>query len=587
MEKKRVYSFGDGKAEGRADMRNLLGGKGANLAEMNLIGVPVPPGFTITTDVCSEYYSIGGEEVRNLLNDEVKSAIKGIETLMSHNFGDPSNPLLVSVRSGARASMPGMMDTILNLGLNDEVVAGLSKKTGNERFAWDSYRRFVQMYGDVVLGMKPAEKTEQDPFEAIIEQVKEEAGVKLDNELSVENLKDLVVRFKKAVYERTGKDFPADPYEQLWGAIMAVFNSWMNERAILYRKMEGIPAEWGTAVTVQAMVFGNMGNTSATGVCFSRDAGNGENLFNGEYLINAQGEDVVAGIRTPQQITKIGSQRWAERGGISEADRAAKYPSMEECMPEIYAELNAIQQKLEDHYSDMQDMEFTVQEGKLWLLQTRNGKRTGSAMVKIACDLLREGKITEEQAIMRIEPNKLDELLHPVFDKEALKKAQLLTKGLPASPGAATGQIVFFADDAAAWNAEGKKVIIVRQETSPEDLEGMTASQGILTTRGGMTSHAAVVARGMGKCCITGAGEMMVNMVERTLTIGKTVLHEGDKISINGSTGEVFLGEVATVAAEMDDDFRTLMTLADKHASKFAPMQTRLATLQRLATLVP
>ena len=566
MEKKRVYSFGDGKAEGRADMRNLLGGKGANLAEMNLIGVPVPPGFTITTDVCSEYYSIGGEEVRNLLNDEVKSAIKGIETLMSHNFGDPSNPLLVSVRSGARASMPGMMDTILNLGLNDEVVAGLSKKTGNERFAWDSYRRFVQMYGDVVLGMKPAEKTEQDPFEAIIEQVKEEAGVKLDNELSVENLKDLVVRFKKAVYERTGKDFPADPYEQLWGAVMAVFNSWMNERAILYRKMEGIPAEWGTAVTVQAMVFGNMGNTSATGVCFSRDAGNGENLFNGEYLINAQGEDVVAGIRTPQQITKIGSQRWAERGGISEADRAAKYPSMEECMPEIYAELNAIQQKLEDHYSDMQDMEFTVQEGKLWLLQTRNGKRTGSAMVKIACDLLHEGKITEEQAIMRIEPNKLDELLHPVFDKEALKKAQLLTKGLPASPGAATGQIVFFADDAAAWNAEGKKVIIVRQETSPEDLEGMTASQGILTTRGGMTSHAAVVARGMGKCCITGAGEMMVNMVERTLTIGKTVLHEGDRISINGTTGEVFLGEVATVAAEMDDDFRTLMTLADKHA---------------------
>ena len=566
MEKKRVYSFGDGKAEGRADMRNLLGGKGANLAEMNLIGVPVPPGFTITTDVCSEYYSIGGEEVRNLLNDEVKSAIKGIETLMSHNFGDPSNPLLVSVRSGARASMPGMMDTILNLGLNDEVVAGLSKKTGNERFAWDSYRRFVQMYGDVVLGMKPAEKTEQDPFEAIIEQVKEEAGVKLDNELSVENLKDLVVRFKKAVYERTGKDFPADPYEQLWGAVMAVFNSWMNERAILYRKMEGIPAEWGTAVTVQAMVFGNMGNTSATGVCFSRDAGNGENLFNGEYLINAQGEDVVAGIRTPQQITKIGSQRWAERGGISEADRAAKYPSMEECMPEIYAELNAIQQKLEDHYSDMQDMEFTVQEGKLWLLQTRNGKRTGSAMVKIACDLLHEGKITEEQAIMRIEPNKLDELLHPVFDKEALKKAQLLTKGLPASPGAATGQIVFFADDAAAWNAEGKKVIIVRQETSPEDLEGMTASQGILTTRGGMTSHAAVVARGMGKCCITGAGEMMVNMVERTLTIGKTVLHEGDRISINGTTGEVFLGEVATVAAEMDDDFRTLMALADKHA---------------------
>ena len=566
MEKKRVYSFGDGKAEGRADMRNLLGGKGANLAEMNLIGVPVPPGFTITTDVCSEYYSIGGEEVRNLLNDEVKSAIKGIETLMSHNFGDPSNPLLVSVRSGARASMPGMMDTILNLGLNDEVVAGLSKKTGNERFAWDSYRRFVQMYGDVVLGMKPAEKTEQDPFEAIIEQVKEEAGVKLDNELSVENLKDLVVRFKKAVYERTGKDFPADPYEQLWGAVMAVFNSWMNERAILYRKMEGIPAEWGTAVTVQAMVFGNMGNTSATGVCFSRDAGNGENLFNGEYLINAQGEDVVAGIRTPQQITKIGSQRWAERGGISEADRAAKYPSMEECMPEIYAELNAIQQKLEDHYSDMQDMEFTVQEGKLWFLQTRNGKRTGTAMVKIAMDLLHEGEIDEKTALMRCEPNKLDELLHPVFDKEALAQAHVLTRGLPASPGAASGQVVFFADDATRWHEDGRQVIMVRIETSPEDLAGMSAAEGILTARGGMTSHAAVVARGMGKCCVSGAGAIMVDYKARTLEIDGTIIREGDYISLNGSTGEVYLGEVKTRPAEVTGDFAELMDLCKKYS---------------------
>ncbi|MBB6275088.1 pyruvate, phosphate dikinase [Porphyromonas circumdentaria] len=566
MEKKRVYSFGNGKAEGRADMKNLLGGKGANLAEMNLIGVPVPPGFTITTEVCGEYYSIGGERVRELLDTEVKAAVKGIESLMNNNFGDVSNPLLLSVRSGARASMPGMMDTILNLGLNDEVVAGLARKTGNERFAWDSYRRFVQMYGDVVLGMKPTEKTEIDPFEKIIEEVKHEAGVKLDNELSVENLKDLVARFKKAVFEQTGKNFPVDPYEQLWGAVMAVFNSWMNERAILYRKMEGIPAEWGTAVTVQAMVFGNMGESSATGVCFSRDAGTGENLFNGEYLINAQGEDVVAGIRTPQEITKIGSIRWAERGAISEADRASKYPSMEESMPAIYAELDAIQRKLEEHYLDMQDMEFTVQEGKLWILQTRNGKRTGRAMVKIACDLLKEGKITEEQALLRIETNKLDELLHPVFDKNALKSAKLLTKGLPASPGAATGQIVFFADDAAAWKAEGKKVVIVRQETSPEDLQGMEASEGILTTRGGMTSHAAVVARGMGKCCITGAGEMIVDYKERTLTVGGTVLREGDCISINGSTGEVFLGEVATVAAEMDEDFKTILALADKYA---------------------
>lgn len=566
MEKKRVYTFGNGKAEGRADMKNLLGGKGANLAEMNLIGVPVPPGFTITTEVCSEYYSLGYERVRELLTEEVKAAVKGIESHMGNIFGDIENPLLVSVRSGARASMPGMMDTILNLGLNDEVVAGLARKTGNERFAWDSYRRFVQMYGDVVLGMKPEDKTEIDPFEKIIEEVKEEAGVTLDNELSVDNLKELVKRFKKAVHERTGKDFPVDPFEQLWGAVMAVFNSWMNERAILYRKMEGIPAEWGTAVTVQAMVFGNMGDTSATGVCFSRDAGSGENLFNGEYLINAQGEDVVAGIRTPQQITKIGSIRWAERGGIAEDVRANQYPSMEECMPEIYAQLFAIQQKLEGHYRDMQDMEFTVQEGKLWLLQTRNGKRTGAAMVKIACDLLKEGKISEEEALLRIEPQKLDELLHPVFDKQALKKAKMITKGLPASPGAAMGQIVFFADDAAAWKAQGKKVVIVRQETSPEDLEGMEASEGILTTRGGMTSHAAVVARGMGKCCITGAGEMIIDYKERTLTVGSTVLREGDFISINGSTGEVFLGEVATVEPEIDEDFKNILQLADKHA---------------------
>ena len=506
MDKKRVYTFGNGQAEGKADMRNLLGGKGANLAEMNLIGVPVPPGFTITTEVCSEYYELGKDKVVELLKADVEKAIANIENLMNSKFGDVENPLLVSVRSGARASMPGMMDTILNLGLNDEVVEGLSRKTGRPRFAWDSYRRFVQMYGDVVLGMKPVNKEDIDPFEEIIEKVKEEKGVKLDNELEVEDLKELVKRFKVAVKEQTGQDFPTCAYEQLWGAICAVFRSWMNERAILYRKMEGIPAEWGTAVSVQAMVFGNMGDTSATGVCFSRDAGNGEDLFNGEYLINAQGEDVVAGIRTPQQITKIGSQRWAERAGISEEERVAKYPSMEEAMPEIYKELDALQTKLENHYRDMQDMEFTVQEGKLWFLQTRNGKRTGAAMVKIAMDLLRQGMIDEKTALERCEPNKLDELLHPVFDKKALKEAKVLTRGLPASPGAATGQIVFFADDAAKWAADGKKVVMVRIETSPEDLAGMAVAEGILTARGGMTSHAAVVARGMGKCCVSGAG---------------------------------------------------------------------------------
>ena len=519
MDKKRVYTFGNGQAEGKADMRNLLGGKGANLAEMNLIGVPVPPGFTITTEVCSEYYELGKDKVVELLKADVEKAIANIENLMNSKFGDVENPLLVSVRSGARASMPGMMDTILNLGLNDEVVEGLSRKTGRPRFAWDSYRRFVQMYGDVVLGMKPVNKEDIDPFEEIIEKVKEEKGVKLDNELEVEDLKELVKRFKVAVKEQTGQDFPTCAYEQLWGAICAVFRSWMNERAILYRKMEGIPAEWGTAVSVQAMVFGNMGDTSATGVCFSRDAGNGEDLFNGEYLINAQGEDVVAGIRTPQQITKIGSQRWAERAGISEEERVAKYPSMEEAMPEIYKELDALQTKLENHYRDMQDMEFTVQEGKLWFLQTRNGKRTGAAMVKIAMDLLRQGMIDEKTALERCEPNKLDELLHPVFDKKALKEAKVLTRGLPASPGAATGQIVFFADDAAKWAADGKKVVMVRIETSPEDLAGMAVAEGILTARGGMTSHAAVVARGMGKCCVSGAGAINVDYKTRTVEI--------------------------------------------------------------------
>ncbi len=563
--KKRVYTFGNGQAEGKADMRNLLGGKGANLAEMNLIGVPVPPGFTITTDVCNEYYEVGKEKMVELLKEEVLAALAHVEGLMNSKFGDVENPLLVSVRSGARASMPGMMDTILNLGLNDKVVEGLVAKTGNPRFVWDSYRRFVQMYGDVVLGMKPVNKTDIDPFEEIIEAVKSAKGVHLDTELEVSDLQELVKRFKEAVKAQTGKDFPESAYDQLWGAICAVFDSWMNERAILYRKMEGIPAEWGTAVNVQAMVFGNMGDTSATGVAFSRDAATGENLFVGEYLINAQGEDVVAGIRTPQQITKIGSQRWAQLANISEEERVAKYPSMEEAMPEIYAELDALQTKLENHYRDMQDMEFTVQEGKLWFLQTRNGKRTGAAMVKIAMDLLREGMIDEQTAVLRCEPNKLDELLHPIFDKTALKAAQVLTKGLAASPGAACGKIVFSADDAALWASKGERVIMVRIETSPEDLAGMAAAEGILTARGGMTSHAAVVARGMGKCCVSGAGALVIDYVAKTMSVDGTVLKEGDYISLNGSTGDVYLGAVATKEAELDEDFAELMKLADKY----------------------
>ena len=563
--KKRVYTFGNGKAEGNASMRETLGGKGANLSEMNLVGVPVPPGFTIITDVCNEYYEVGQEKIVEVLNAEVTAAVAHVESLMNCKFGDPKNPLLLSVRSGARASMPGMMDTILNLGLNDEVAAGLVEKTGNPHFVYDSYRRFVQMYGDVVLGMKPVNKEDMDPFEAIIEEVKEIRGVKLDKDLTVDELKLLVARFKTAIKDQTGHDFPTNPVEQLWGAICAVFRSWMNERAILYRKMEGIPDEWGTAVTVQSMVFGNMGETSATGVCFSRDAATGENLFNGEYLVNAQGEDVVAGIRTPQQITLEGSRRWAALQGISEEERASKYPSMEEAMPEIYKELDAIQTKLENHYRDMQDMEFTVQEGKLWFLQTRNGKRTGTAMVKIAMDLVKEGLIDEKTAIKRCEPQKLDELLHPVFDSKALKAAKVITQGLPASPGAACGQIVFHADDAQEWAKDGHKVVMVRIETSPEDLAGMSAAEGILTARGGMTSHAAVVARGMGKCCVSGAGAIVVDYKAKTLTVEGVTYKEGDYISLNGSTGQVYAGQIPTKAAELSGDFKELMDLCDKY----------------------
>ena len=561
MSTKRVYTFGNGKAEGRADMKNLLGGKGANLAEMNLIGVPVPPGFTITADTCTEYNKLGKDKVVELLKEDVETAVAHVEKHMGSEFGGKDNPLLVSVRSGARVSMPGMMDTVLNLGLNDDAVVAIARKSGNERFAWDSYRRFVQMYGDVVLGMKPESKEDIDPFEEILEEVKKAKGVKQDNELDVDALKELVVKFKAAVKKQTGHDFPVDPWDQLWGAIMAVFDSWNTTRAIYYRQMNQIPDEWGTAVNVQAMVFGNMGDNSATGVAFTRDAATGENIFNGEYLINAQGEDVVAGIRTPQQITLEGSRRWAKLAGVSEEVRATQFPSLEESMPSAYKELFDTQEKLENYFKDMQDLEFTIQDGKLWMLQTRTGKRTAAAMVKIAMDMVREGMIDEKTAVLRQEPNKLDELLHPVFDKDAIKAANVVASGLPASPGAATGQIIFHADEADKY----PQTILVRIETSPEDLEGMDVAKGILTARGGMTSHAAVVARGMGKCCVSGAGGLEIDYKERTLTAGGKVFKEGDWISLNGSTGEVYEGQIATIDPELSGDFGEIMRLADKY----------------------
>jgi len=566
MDRKRVYLFGNGQAEGRADMKNLLGGKGANLAEMNLIGVPVPPGFTITTEVCTEYNQLGKDAVIELIKSDVEAAIKEVEKATGTSFGDGNNPCLVSVRSGARVSMPGMMDTVLNLGMNNEAVEGVAKKSGNPRFAWDSYRRFVQMYGDVVLGMKPTSKTEIDPFEAIMEEVKIARGINLDTELNVDDLKELVVKFKKAVKKQTGKDFPDSPWEQLWGAVCAVFDSWMNDRAIVYRQMYRIPEEWGTAVNVQAMVFGNMGQTSATGVAFTRDAATGEDIFNGEYLINAQGEDVVAGIRTPQQITLEGSRRWAAQQGISEEERAAKYPSLEESMPECAKDLIETQQKLEDYFKDMQDIEFTIQNGKLWMLQTRNGKRTGAAMVRIAVEMLKQGVIDEKKALLRQEPEKLDELLHPVFKKSALAAVKPITKGLPASPGAATGKVVFHADEAEEWVKRGEKVVLCRIETSPEDLRGMAAAEGIMTARGGMTSHAAVVARGMGKCCVSAANGIQIDYKTKKMVIGDKTINEGDWISLNGSTGFVYAGKIETQAAELSGDFGELMTLADKYS---------------------
>ena len=554
MATKWVYKF----SEGNAEMRNLLGGKGANLAEMTGLNLPIPQGFTVTTEACTNYYDCGGK-----ISDEVASqvieAMKDLEEIQGKKFGDLEDPLLVSVRSGARVSMPGMMDTILNLGLNDEAVEGFAKKTGNPRFAYDSYRRFIQMFSDVV------KEVDKAKFEDVLDDIKAEKGVKFDTDLDADDLKEVIKRYKGIYRKALNEEFPQDPKDQLFEAIKAVFRSWDNPRAIYYRRMNDIPGDWGTAVNVQTMVFGNMGDTSGTGVAFTRNPSTGEKQIYGEYLINAQGEDVVAGIRTPQQITKIGSQRWAALQGISEEERASKYPSMEEAMPEIYKELDALQTKLENHYHDMQDMEFTVQEGKLWFLQTRNGKRTGAAMVRIAMEMLQQGLIDEKTAILRCEPNKLDELLHPVFDKEALRKAKVLTRGLPASPGAACGQIVFFAEDAAQWRADGHRVVLVRIETSPEDLAGMTAAEGILTARGGMTSHAAVVARGMGKCCVSGAGAINVDYKARTVEIDGTVLKEGDFISLNGSTGEVYAGEVPTRAAELSGDFAKLMDLCDKY----------------------
>jgi len=558
---KHVYLFGDKTAEGDKTMKNLLGGKGANLAEMCLIGVPVPPGFTITTDTCTEYNKSGKDAVVALIKEEVEAAVANVEKIMGTEFGSNENPCLLSVRSGARVSMPGMMDTVLNLGMNDNSVEGLIARTGNARFAWDSYRRFVQMFGGVVLGVGALSKEDHDPFEEIIEEIKDAKGVELDTDLDVDDLKQMVAEFKAACVKQTGKPFPENPWDQLWSSISAVFDSWMNPRAAYYRNMHGYPEEWGTAVNVQAMVYGNMGDNSGTGVAFTRDAATGENVFNGEYLINAQGEDVVAGVRTPQQITLEGSKRWAVLAGVTEENRKANFPSLEELKPEIYKELNATQDILEKHYKNMQDLEFTIQDGKLWMLQTRNGKRTAAAMVRIAMELLKEGMIDEKTALMMQEPAKLDELLHPVFDGDAIKAAKVLAKGLPASPGAATGQIVFFADEANKYPVS----ILVRVETSPEDLEGMNIAKGILTARGGMTSHAAVVARGMGKCCVSGAGAVQINYKTRVMTIEGNEYREGDWISLNGSTGEVYEGKIGTKAAELSGYFGDIMILADKY----------------------
>ena len=542
MAAKYVYFFGNGQAEGRADMKNLLGGKGANLAEMTSIGLPVPPGFTITTEVCTHYYD-NGRQYPAALAAEVAENLKKVEALMGRTFGDPGNPLLVSVRSGARASMPGMMDTILNLGLNDETVQGIIAQSGDERFAYDAYRRFVQMYSDVVMGM------EKDILEHLLEQKKEEKGVHLDTELTAADWRELVGVFKAKIRETLGTAFPENPQDQLWGAIGAVFGSWMNQRAITYRRLNSIPADWGTAVNVQSMVFGNMGNDCATGVAFTRDPSTGENYFYGEYLVNAQGEDVVAGIRTPQPINRANG-------------KDATLPSMEEVMPACYQQLVQIRGILEKHYRDMQDIEFTIEKGKLYMLQTRNGKRTAKAAIKIAVDMVAEGLIDEKTAVLRVSPSQLDQLLHPSLDPKAPKK--VIAKGLPASPGAASGEVVFTADEAEAAARIGLKVILVRVETSPEDIHGMHAAQGILTARGGMTSHAAVVARGMGKCCVAGCGDIKVDYAASQFATARgEVVKKGDVITLDGSTGEVMLGQVPTVPPQLTGDFGTLMGWVD------------------------
>ncbi len=563
---KTVYLFGAHGADGNKDMKALLGGKGANLAEMARIGLPVPPGFTITTEVCLKYQQHGKKAIIDLIDTEVNDGITHVEGLMQTKFGNDEDPCLLSVRSGARASMPGMMDTVLNIGLNDQSVIGLSRKVSNERFAWDSYRRLIQMYGDVVMQLSKYTEDGENPFEEIMEKMKDERGVATDQELTLADLQTLVDRYKNIIYKLSGVPFPQDPKEQLWNSIMAVFESWFTPRAVFYRQLNEIPNTWGTAVNVQAMVFGNMGSKSASGVAFTRDAATGEAVFNGEYLTDAQGEDVVAGIRTPLQVTKKGSERWAKLAGISEQVRAARYPSLEEAMPEAYTKLDEAQQLLESHYRDMQDMEFTIQEGKLWVLQTRDGKRTGAAMVKIGMDLYKEGKITDEELLLRMQPNKLNELLHPIFDYHALEQSKAVAKGLPASPGAATGQVVFSSDEATKEKEAGKKVILVRNETSADDLQGMDAAEGILTARGGMTSHAAVVARGMGKCCISGAGELKINYKNKEVRVGDYIIKAGDWISMNGSTGEVYLGKLPTRKPELSGDFGELMKLADAFA---------------------
>ncbi|MEN8249581.1 MAG: pyruvate, phosphate dikinase [Bacteroidota bacterium] len=564
---KSVYKFGDGKAEGDGSMKNLLGGKGANLEEMSLMGIPVPPGFTITTEVCTHYQNDGKDAVVKNINDEVLEGIANVEEIMGTKFGSAERPCLVSVRSGARVSMPGMMDTVLNIGLNDEAVLGLAKMSGKDKFAWDSYRRFIQMYGDVVMNIKDFTEDGHDPFEHAIERIKEAKGVETDQELTADHLKELVEEYKSSILRYTGKNFPTDPHEQLWNSVMAVFESWTTERAVVYRELNNIPGEWGTAVNVQAMVYGNMGTKSGSGVAFTRDSGTGEDLFNGEYMIDAQGEDVVAGIRTPLQITTKASKDWATFADVSEEERTTKYPSLEEHMPEVYAELDAIQQKLEDHFDEMQDLEFTIQEGRLWMLQTRSGKRTAAAMIKIGMDMFHEGRIEKKELINRMDPGKLDELLHPIFETEALSQATGIAKGLPASPGAATGQVVFFADDAVEWKENNKNVIMVRIETSADDLKGMAKANGILTARGGMTSHAAVVARGMGKCCVAGCGDISIDYKARTMTADGKVYKEGDWISINGSTGGVYDGKIKTMDPELSSDFEELMKVTDEVAS--------------------